>query len=170
MISHLPKWYSDEIQKEVDAIIEMFPVKRSSLLPLLHLVQREEGYVGEEAMRWVADLLDLTPIQVYEVVTFYTLFKLKPIGKYHLQVCQTLSCALAGAGNLISKLKERLGIEIGETTTDGLFTLKTVECLASCGTGPMMQVNDAYYENLDDEKLDVLLDQLKNKGSEKPVG
>ena len=170
MISILPKWYSDDIQKEVDATIEMFPVKRSALLPLLHLVQREEGYVGEEAMRWVADILDLTPIQVYEVVTFYTLFNLKPVGKYHLQVCQTLSCALAGAGNLISNLKERLGIEIGETTPDGLFTLKTVECLASCGTGPMMQVNDTYYENLDDDKLDALLDQFKNEGSEKPVG
>ena len=170
MISILPKWYSDDIQKEVDATIEMFPVKRSALLPLLHLVQREEGYVGEEAMRWVADILDLTPIQVYEVVTFYTLFNLKPVGKYHLQVCQTLSCALAGAGNLISKLKDRLGIEVGETTPDGLFTLKTVECLASCGTGPMMQVNDTYYENLDDDKLDALLDQFKNEGSEKPVG
>lgn len=170
MISSPPLWYSDEIQKEVDAIVEMFPVKRSALLPLLHLVQGEEGYISEEAMRWVADILDLTPIQVYEVVTFYTLFNLKPIGKYHVQVCHTLSCALAGAENLISKLKERLGIEIGETSSDGLFTLKSVECLASCGTGPMMQVNDTYYENLDDDKLDALIDQFKNEASEKPVG
>jgi NADH-quinone oxidoreductase subunit E len=110
-------------------------------------------------------VLDLTPIQVYEVVTFYTLFNQKPVGKYHLQVCKTLSCALVGAGQLISHLENKLGIKVGETTEDGLFTLKTVECLASCGTSPMMQVNDAYYENLNGEKVDALLEELRAKAT-----
>jgi NADH-quinone oxidoreductase E subunit len=163
MIKELAGRYSDEIQEEVRGIIAQFPVKRSALLPILHLVQREEGYVSEEAMRWVAKALDLTPIQVYEVVTFYTLYNQKPVGKYLLQVCKTLSCALVGAGQLISHLEKKLGIKAGETTEDGLFTLKTVECLASCGTAPMMQVNDSYYENLDGEKVDALLEELRAK-------
>jgi len=163
LIKELTKRYSDEIQKEVQGIIEQFPIKRSALLPILHLVQREEGYIGEDAMRWVAKVLNLTPIQVYEVVTFYTLYNQKPVGKYLLQVCKTLSCALVGAGNLISHLEKKLGIKVGETTKDGLFTLKTVECLASCGTAPMMQVNDSYYENLDGEKVDTLLEEFRAK-------
>ncbi|HEX9758256.1 MAG TPA: NADH-quinone oxidoreductase subunit NuoE [Nitrospiria bacterium] len=165
MIKELPKRYSDEIEMEVREILGQFPLKRSALLPILHLVQREEGYISEEAMRWVARVLDLTPIQVYEVVTFYTLFNQKPVGKYHLQVCKTLSCALVGAGQLISHLENKLGIKVGETTEDGLFTLKTVECLASCGTSPMMQVNDAYYENLNGEKVDALLEELRAKAT-----
>ena len=163
MIKELTKRYSDEIQKEVRGIIEQFPIKRSALLPILHLVQREEGYIGEDAMRWVAKVLNLTPIQVYEVVTFYTLYNQKPVGKYLLQVCKTLSCALVGAGHLISHLEKKLGIKVGETTEDGLFTLKTVECLASCGTAPMMQVNDSYYENLNGEKVDTLLEEFRAK-------
>jgi NADH-quinone oxidoreductase E subunit len=151
------------VEEEIQRIIEIFPVKRSALLPILYVVQREAGYVSEEAMGWVASLLELTPIQVYEVATFYTLFNLKPMGRYHLQVCRTLSCALVGAERLVSYLEQRLGIKVGETTPDGLFTLRTVECLASCGTAPMMQINDQYYENLNRERVDILLDELRAK-------
>ncbi len=157
------KLFSAAIQEEIQRIIGMFPVKRSALLPTLYVVQREAGYLSEEAMRWVAGLLDLTPIQVYEVATFYTLFNLKPVGRYHLQVCRTLSCALVGAGRLVSHLEQRLGIKVGETTPDGLFTLQTVECLASCGTAPMMQINDEYHENLNRERVDTLLAELRAK-------
>ncbi len=167
MIQVFPKRYCEAVEKEIRGIIEQFPVKRSALLPILHVVQREEGYISEDAMRWVAKLLGLTPIQVYEVVTFYTLYQQKPVGKYHLQVCRTLSCALVGAGQLISLLEKKLGIRPGETTPDGLFTLKTVECLASCGTAPMMQVNDSYHENLDAEKVDALLGELRAKAEKK---
>ena len=154
--------FSEEARKEINEIVSHYPEKRSALIPLLHLAQKENGYLSEPVMRHVAEVLDLTPIQVYEVATFYSMFNLKPVGKYLLRVCHNLSCSLLGADSLIDYLRERLGIEIGETTSDNLFTLKTVECLASCGTAPVMQVNDDYHENLTKEKVDVLLERLKS--------
>jgi len=153
--------YKDEI---VD-ILSRYPVKRSALLPLLYLAQKEDGYVSEAAMKEIARILGLTPPQVYEVVTFYTMFQLKPIGKFHIQVCKSLMCALVGSDDLLRWLKVRLGIGPGETTADKLFTISTVECLASCGTGPMMQVNDDYYERLTEARLDRILADLKRDGT-----
>lgn len=154
--------FSEEARKEIKEIMGHYPEKRSALIPLLHLAQKENGYLSEPVMRHVAEVLDLTPIQVYEVATFYSMFNLKPVGKYLLQVCHNLSCSLMGADSLIDYLKEKLGIDIGETTPDNMFTIKTVECLASCGTAPVMQVNDDYHENLTKEKVDELIEQFRS--------
>ena len=150
---------------QIEQTLARYPVKRSALLPLLYLAQQEEGYVSEAAMKEIAGILRLTPPQVYEVVTFYTMFTLKPLGKFHLQVCKSLMCALVGSDTLLGWLHARLGIRPGETTSDRLFTLSTVECLASCGTGPMMQVNDDYYEGITEGKLDRILADLKRDGT-----
>ncbi|MDE3117686.1 MAG: NADH-quinone oxidoreductase subunit NuoE [Nitrospirota bacterium] len=150
---------------EIADILSRYPVKRSALLPLLYLAQREQGYVSEAAMQEIAGILKLTPPQVYETVTFYTMLNLKPLGKFHLQVCKSLMCALVGSDTLISWLEKKLGIKAGETTHDGLFTISKVECLGACGTGPMMQVNDDYYERLTEEKVDRILADLKRDGT-----
>lgn len=155
----------EKFKGEVSEILSRYPVKRSALLPLLYIAQQEEGYVSEAAMREIARILGLTPPQVYETVTFYTMFNLKPIGKFHLQVCRSLMCALVGSDELVEWIRKRLGIFPGQTTSDKMFTLSTVECLASCGTGPMMQVNDDYYEQLNEEKVGRILDDLKANGT-----
>jgi NADH-quinone oxidoreductase subunit E len=154
--------FSEEVLSEVRKILTRYPDKRSALIPVLNIAQREFGWISEPIMVYVAELLDLTPPKVFEVVTFYTLLNQRPVGKYLIQVCRTLSCALVGAEDFISYFKKKLGVRVGETTSDGLFTLRTVECLASCGTAPMMQINDTYYENLTLEKVDRILDELKS--------
>jgi NADH-quinone oxidoreductase subunit E len=151
--------------EQIEQILNRYAVRRSALLPLLHLAQQEEGYVSEAAMKEIAGILRLTPPQVYEVVTFYTMLNLKPLGKFHIQVCKSLMCALVGSDLLIGWLYMRLLIRPGETTADRLFTLSTVECLASCGTGPMMQINDEYYEDITEDKLDRILADLKRGGT-----
>lgn len=164
--------FSEKAQKEIREILTHYPDKRSALLPVLNLAQAEFGHIGEDVMVMVANLLDLTPPKVYEVVTFYTLLNEKPTGKYLVQLCRTLQCALAGSENILGHLQQKLGIRVGETTQDGLFTLRTVECLASCGTAPAMQINGAFYESLTREKLDRILDDLK-RGAQptlKPMG
>lgn len=159
--------FSEKVLFEVGEILKRYPDKRSALLPVLNIAQREFGWISEPVMTYVAGLLELTPPKVFEVVTFYTLLNQKPVGKYHIQVCRALSCALMGAEDVVSYLQKKLGIRVGETTPDGLFTLRTVECLASCGTAPMMQVNEAYYENLTRGKMDRIMEGLK-KG-ERPI-
>ena len=153
--------FSQETLKRYDEIVRRYPQKEAAMLPVLYLAQKEFGYLSPEAIQYVAELMDLSPARVYGVVTFYTMFNMEPIGKYHIQVCRTLPCALVGAEKITALLKAKLGIQVGETTPDGKFTLSEVECLASCGTGPMMQVNDDYYENLTEEKVGEILDGLK---------
>jgi len=150
---------------EIEDILSRYPVKRSALLPLLYLAQREQGYVTESSMQEIAGILNLTSPQVYETVTFYTMLNLKPVGKFHIQVCKSLMCALVGSDTLIGWISAKLGIKPGETTPDNLFTLSAVECLAACGTAPMMQINDDYYERLTEEKLDRILADLRQTGS-----
>lgn len=159
------KMLREKYKDEIDHILGRYPVKRSALLPLLYLAQQEEGHVTEAAMKEIAAILRLTPSQVYETVTFYTMLNLKPVGKFHIQVCKSLMCALVGSDTVIGWLKTRLGIGPGQTTADGLFTLSTVECLAACGTGPMMQINDDYYERLSEDTLDRILTDLKRDGT-----
>lgn len=156
---------SGKYRDEIADILARYPVRRSALLPLLYLAQREEGYVSEAAMKEIASILKITPPQVYETVTFYTMLNLRPVGKFHIQVCKSLMCALVGSDALLGWLEARLGIKPGETTKDGLFTLSKVECLAACGTGPMMQVNDDYYERLTEEKVHRILADLKRDGT-----
>ncbi len=155
----------EKYKSEIEEILSRYPVRRSALLPLLNLAQREEGYVSEAAMKEIAGILKLTPPQVYETVTFYTMLNLKPVGKFHVQVCKSLMCALVGSDTLLGWLRARLGIKPGETTPDRMFTLSTVECLAACGAGPMMQINDDYYEKLTEEKVDRILADLKRDGT-----
>lgn len=154
----------EQYQAEIDDILSRYPVKRSALLPLLYLAQREQGYVTESAMQEIAGILKLTPPQVYETATFYTMLNLKPVGTFHIQVCKSLMCALVGSDRLIGWIGVKLGIKPGETTADKLFTLSAVECLAACGTAPMMQINDDYYERLTEDKLDRILADLRQTG------
>lgn len=155
----------DKHKDEIANILARYPIKRSALLPLLYLAQAEEGYVSEAAMKEIAGLLRLTPPQVYETVTFYTMFNLKPLGRFHIQVCKSLMCALVGSDTVLAWMKTKLGIGPGETTADKLFTVSAVECLGACGTGPMMQINDDYYERLTEEKVDRILADLRRDGT-----
>ena len=138
-----------------------YPKIDSCMLPALWLVQEQEGWVSPEAMIFVAQKLGKTPIQVYEVATFYTMFNLKPIGTYHIELCKTLSCMLCGSKEIKEHLKEILGIEVGETTSDGLFHLSEVECLGACGGAPMFALNGVYHENLTKQKVDELILECK---------
>lgn len=141
-------------------IVQRYPEKRAALLPTLWLAQEEFGWISTEAMEYVAGLLDLAPAFVYSVASFYTMYNKKPVGKHHIQVCTNLSCTLKGAEHIVDCLKKRLQIEAGQTTADGKFTLNRVECLASCGTAPMMQVNDDYLENLTPELTLQIVERL----------
>jgi NADH-quinone oxidoreductase subunit E len=156
--------FSEHAREKIPGIIARYPQKRAALLPLLWLVQEEHGSVSEEAMIEVAGLLDLTPPQVFQTLSFYTLYNPKPIGKFHVQVCRSLMCDLVGADDLMRWIDAKLGIKAGETTPDNLFTLKQVECLGSCATGPMMQINDDYYEALTRDKLNRIVEDLKREG------
>lgn len=153
--------FSPEALQRFQETVSRYPKKEAAMLPVLYLAQQEFGYLSSEAIEYVAQLMDLPPARVYGVVTFYTMLNMKPIGKHHIQVCRTLPCALAGAEKITALLKSKLGIQVGETTLDGKCTLSEVECLASCGTGPMMQINDDYYENLTQEKMEEILRSLK---------
>src|SRR5262245_37142977 len=153
--------FSPETLKKFEATVARYPKKEAAMLPVLYLAQREFGHLGPEAIECVAKLMDQAPARVQGVVSFYTMYYTKPIGRHHIQVCRTLPCALRGAEQVTELLKKKLGIECGQTTGDGRFTLSEVECLASCGTAPMMQVNDDYYENLTEAKIDEILNGLK---------
>jgi NADH-quinone oxidoreductase E subunit len=155
----------EKYQKEINEIVSRYPVRRSALIPLLYLAQRDQGFITEAAMKEIATLLQLTPPQVYETVTFYTMLNLKQVGRFHIQICKSLMCALVGSDTVIGWIKTKLGIAPGETTSDGLFTLSAVECLAACGTAPMMQINDDYYEQLTEEKVDRILADLRTTGT-----
>jgi NADH-quinone oxidoreductase subunit E len=152
---------SEAARLELIETAKRYPIKRSAVLHGLRLVQQEAGFVTEAGMREVAALLEMTPHEVYDVATFYTMFYLRPKGEYLIQVCRTLPCALGGAETLLGHLEQRLGIRGGQTTADGKFTLVTVECLAACGKAPVMQVNDDYYEGVTLEKVDQLLDHWR---------
>jgi NADH-quinone oxidoreductase subunit E len=155
--------FSAEALTLANKIIKRYPEgkSKSALLPLLHIAQGEnQGWLSVAAMDYVADFLKIQPIEVYEVASFYTMYNLKPVGKYVLEVCRTGPCCLNGAEDVIDYLQNKLGIKVGETTPDGKFTIKTVECLASCGSAPMMQVGMYYHENLNKEKIEGLLEEF----------
>ena len=153
--------FSPAALEKFNEIVARYPKKEAAMLPVLYLAQQEFGFIGPEAIDYVAKLMAQPPARVYGVVSFYTMFNMKPIGRHHIQICRTLPCALRGAERVTTQLKQTLGIEPGQTTPDGRFTLSEVECLASCGTAPMMQVNDDYYENLTEDKISEILDSLK---------
>lgn len=155
--------FSPEVLAEVDAHIAKYPPerKRSALIPLLLLVvQRERGYIDNAGVNFLAQKLDLTVTDVWETATFYSMLQMRPVGKYHIQVCKTLSCRIMGEPEITEHICNRLGIHAGETTEDGKFTVSRVECLGSCGTAPMMQIGFDYHEDLTVEKVDSVLDSL----------
>jgi NADH-quinone oxidoreductase subunit E len=154
--------FTPENRSEADRIVAKYPAGRqaSAVLPLLYLAQRQVGWVPRAAMDHIAEILDMAPIRVYEVATFYTMFHLEPVGKYHLQVCRTTPCWLRGADKMTETCKKKLGIGLKEVTRDGLFSLIEVECLGACSNAPVVQVNDDFYEDLDAKKLEWLLDEL----------
>ncbi len=153
--------FTEENLEELEALAKRYPSKEALMLPALWKVMQQDGYVSMDAIDVVADYLGVPPMKVYGVVTFYTMFHLEPIGTYHIQLCRTLSCSLCGKGEILQYLRNKLGIDVGETTPDGKFTLSQVECLGSCGTAPVMQINDTLYENLTPEKVDEILEGLK---------
>lgn len=153
---------SDEALKRFNEVVKRYPEKRSALIPILHEVQAEVGYLSPAAIEWVAGFLGLSPADVMSVASFYDMLDLEPVGKHMIYVCQNLSCSLLGAEHLIRHLENRLGIRMGETTPDGLVTLKRMECLASCGTAPAMQVDGIFYERMTPQKLDELLEKLRD--------
>ncbi|MFD2573373.1 NADH-quinone oxidoreductase subunit NuoE [Spirosoma soli] len=154
--------FTPERLVKAQAIIARYPEGRqkSALLPLLHLLQEQEGWTSPEGMDYVARLLDIQPIEVYEVATFYTMYHVQPVGKHVIEYCRTGPCCLMGAEEVLSHLKQRLGIDTGQTTVDGQFTLKEVECLAACGMGPVFQIREKYYMNLTNERVDEIIDEL----------
>jgi NADH-quinone oxidoreductase E subunit len=153
--------FTDKIKKHVEGIIARYPEKKAALLPVLHAAQREFGYISEDTENMIAGLLGIEPIEVREVVTFYTMYNRKPIGKYHIQICSNLTCSLLGGESLLEYLQTKLGVEPGGTTEDKKFTLSTVECLGACEEAPCMMVNFDYFGLLDEKKIDEILDQLK---------
>ncbi|RMH73200.1 MAG: NAD(P)H-dependent oxidoreductase subunit E [Gemmatimonadetes bacterium] len=152
---------NEHIEAQAQQIMAKYPTKLAATLPLAHLAQTELGYLTPEAMEWIAEKTEQHPSHVKNTVSFYTMFYRQPVGKYVIQVCHTLSCALRGARDVTEHIEQKLGIKAGETTQDGKFTLMKVECLAACGTAPMFQINDTYYENLTLDEVDRILDSLE---------
>lgn len=160
------KRFSPETEALMQGIIRRYPEgkQKSALLPLLHLAQVEsEGWLPVPVMDRVAEILHIQPIEVYEVASFYTMFHTKPVGKCLIEVCRTSSCWLRGAYDIIHHIENKLGIKEGETTPDGKFTLRAVECLGSCGTAPMLQIGETYHENLTKEKVDQLIEENRKR-------
>ena len=156
--------FSPEKKKEVEWVISRYPRKEAAMLPVLHIAQYQFGYISDEVMELVAKTLEVPISRVQDVVTFYTMYRAQPVGKRHIQICHTLSCALRGGGQVVKHLEERCGVKCGEgVSEDGKFSIVKVECLGSCGTAPMVQVNDDYYENLTKAKVDELITQWKNE-------
>lgn len=157
--------FSSEKLDKVNEIISRYPQgkQKSALLPVLHLAQKEfGGWLDVPVMDYVATLLDIEPIEVYEVASFYSMYNLKPVGKHLFEVCQTGPCMINGSDDIIDYIKQKLNIKVGETTDDGMFTLKTVECLGACGYAPLMQYGKTYREHLTKEKVDAIIEECRN--------
>lgn len=160
--------FTDTQLKEFNRLVARYPEgkQKSALLPVLHLAQDSfGGWLSSETMDYVAELLSIKPIEVYEVATFYSMYNLKPVGKYMFEVCQTGPCMVSGSDDIIDYIKQKLNIGVGETTTDGMFTLKAVECLGACGYAPMMQLGKHYREHLTKEKVDAIIEECRKNAS-----
>ena len=152
--------FSATVEAEIDAHLAKYPLKRSAILPLMFIVQRERGYLDPPSVSYLANRLGLRITDIWEVATFYSMIQTKPVGKYHIQICKTLSCKILGEPKITEHVCNKLGIKPGETTADGRFTVSLVECLGSCGTAPMFQIGFDYHENLTPEGVDQILDSL----------
>ena len=152
--------FSPAAKAKFDRILPRYPIKRAAIMPTLWLAQEEFGWLSHDVLAYVAGLLELSPAFVASVASFYTMYYRQPMGRHHVQVCTNLSCALVGADRIVDCLRQRLGVEVGQTTADGRFSLSEAECLGSCGTAPMMQVNDDYWENLTPERTLEIIERL----------
>ena len=160
--------FNEQQLNEFNRLVARYPEgkQKSALLPVLHLAQESfGGWLSAEALDYVAGLLNLNPVEVYEVATFYSMFNTKPVGKYTFEVCQTAPCMLLGSDEIIKYIQTKLNIKIGETTADGMFTLKTVECLGACGYAPMMQLGKNYREHLTKDKVDAIIDECRKNAA-----
>jgi NADH-quinone oxidoreductase E subunit len=155
-----PATFSAAVEAEIDRHLAKYPVVRSAILPLMFIVQRERGYLDPPGVLYLANRLGLRITDIWEVATFYSMIQTEPVGKYHIQICKTLSCRILGEPKITEHVCTKLGIKPGETTADGRFTVSLVECLGSCGTAPMFQIGFDYHENLTTEKVDQILDSL----------
>ena len=155
--------------RQIDEVITHYPVKRSAALPLLHLVQEDAGWISPAAIEWIAAKLELAPINVYELVTFYPMFRQQPIGRRHIKVCRTLSCALTGGYQVCAEFQKQFGCHPGEVSADGEVTIDFVECLASCGTGPVVMIDDDLHEKVDGAKAQQLSRQIKAAAQARPA-
>jgi NADH-quinone oxidoreductase subunit E len=153
--------FSDSAKKEIDKLMGRYPTRQAALLPALYLAQREFGFISDEVVAYLSKTMELPKSRIFGVATFYTMFNKKPVGKYFIQVCGNISCAMLGADSLFDYLSQKLGIKEGETSKDGRFTLCKVECLGACGEAPMMQINDNYYGSLTKDKVNQILEGLK---------
>ena len=156
--------FSAETEARFQHLVSIYPQKRSALIPMLLLAQKEQGYVSSQAMEYIADYLGLSASDVESTLTFYTLLRRKPAGKYHFLICTNLSCMLQGSDEIEACVKRKLGVELGQVTADGLFSAIEFECLGSCTTAPVVQVNGEFHENLDVPKVEALLDDLRKRG------
>ncbi len=155
--------FSDRTEAKFKQLVDAYPRKRSALIPVLLVAQQEHGWVKPETITYVARLLDMSPSDVESVASFYTLLNLNPVGKYVIQICTNISCMLCGSDDIERTFEKRLGIKVGETTPDGMFTLVEAECLGSCTTAPVVQVNGEFRENLDSPKVEAMLDELRKQ-------
>jgi NADH-quinone oxidoreductase subunit E len=163
--------FSPEVEAEIDRHLAKYPVKRSAILPLMFIVQRERGgYLDPPGVAYLADRLGVRITDIWEVATFYSMINTEPVGRYHLQICKTLSCKIMGEPKITEHVCSRLGIRPGETTPDGRFTVSLVECLGSCGTAPMLQIGFDFHENLTTEKVDELIDRCTSGEYQHTVG
>src|ERR1041384_136491 len=156
--------FSPQTEEKFKHLVSIYPQKRSALIPMLLLAQKEHGYVKAETIEYVGKILDLNPSEVDSILSFYTLLRRQPVGKYHILICTNLSCLLRGSDDIEACVNRKLGINLGEVTPDGLISAIEFECLASCTTAPVMQVNGEFYENLDVKKTEEILDELRKRG------
>jgi NADH-quinone oxidoreductase subunit E len=152
---------NEENQKKVEELKKRYPTSQALVLPVLWMVQEQEGYISEDSMKYVAALLHISFGHILGVVSFYTMLQKNRIGKHHIEVCTNVSCMLRGSGKILEHIEQRLGITVGETSSDKKWTLSEAECMGSCGTAPMLAIGDEYYENLTLDKIDKLIDRLK---------
>lgn len=154
---------STKAEERIEQLKKLYPDAKSAVMPALYIAQEEFGFINDQAIEWVSAKVGIAPVHVREVATFYTMYYKKPVGKYHVQICRTLSCALCGSKCLSQTLKERLKINPGEVSADGFWSYEEVECLGSCGTAPMAEINDCYFENLSADKLNELMDRIEKE-------
>lgn len=156
--------FSQETEDKFKHLASIYPRKRSALIPMLLLAQKEQGYIKAEAIDYIGKYLDLNPSEVDSILSFYTLLRRNPVGKYHIMICTNLACLLQGSDEIEACVKRKLGVKLGEITPDGLFSAIEFECLGSCTTAPVIQVNGEFYENLDVKKTEAIIDDLRKRG------